>query len=331
MDQISRLRAIGIDRDELVWAVFDQSPDCIKVLDLRGCIEYMNPNGQKALELASLDDVAGRYLPDLWPEPGRARLQQGIECAASGGKDRFDAWCPTSKGADRWWQVNLSLVRDGRGRPSHILCTSRDISASHVEAEERAADFETLIAQRVAAELAHQARNQSAVIGALARVSLGSEGIKPRERLMERVGKVLTAIDSVAQAGKTVPVAGVVGRALGTLSDRPRFAVSPVIDVWVTGESSRIIAVILGELESNALTHGAFSGAGGSVNLRVDATEAGHIDFTWTECLDRAPAATPESGTGMRLIDRLSSVLPKPADYRWSNDGFCMTFTVEAA
>lgn len=332
MDQMSRLRAIGIDRDELVWAVFDQSPDCIKVLDLRGNLEYLNPNGQKALELGSADQVLGRYLPDLWPESGRVRLEQGIRAAAAGQKDSFEAWCPTAKGTDRWWQVKLSPICDRHGRPAHILCTSRDITDWHVASEQRAATIDSLVDERVGLELAHQARNQSSVIHALARVSLGAvDGVQARERLMERVGKVLTAIDVVAQSGKSAALSTVVDRTLLNIGGEPRFSASYSGDARVSGESARIVALLLGELESNALAHGALSGAGGSIDLRVEATGDGHVDLIWNERLDNPPAADPASGTGMRLVQRLSSVLPKPADYHWSDQGMRLTFTVEAA
>ncbi|WP_066552839.1 PAS domain-containing protein [Croceicoccus bisphenolivorans] len=326
MKHLVRLRESGIDSDELVWKILDQSPDCIKVLSCSGELEYMNPNGRAAMEIDDFDDVAGLALPDLWPTESRPRLATALALAASGQKDKFEAYCPTAKGADRWWQVSVSPICNRYGRCTHILCSSRDISVSQPE-HERDAGHDA----GSATELAHRTRNQLSAINALARISLGSDGASDRERLMERIGKVSASIDVLAQHGRAAPVGAVIEKVLDQAIGLPRFALANGADASVLGETARILAIVLGELESNALTHGALSGAGGAVELTIEGAREGHIHFSWTESLDKAPGIEPDAATGRRLIDRLSAMLPEPAQHVWSESGLRVTFAVEAA
>lgn len=323
MKRIATLARLGIDHDELVWKILDQSPDCIKVLSLDGSLEYMNPNGQAAMEIEDFSLIAGARLADLWPEESRPLLITAIARAAGGEKDRFKGYCPTAKGAPRWWEVSTSPICDRDGRPIYVLCTSRDITFAERPAD---ASVQRPNARSAAGELAHRTRNQLSVINALARVSLGSGDVAGRERLMERIGAVSTAIDALAEAGDSVTARLLVSRILNPIAGEPHFRLHSVPDAHLGGEVARTVALVLAELLSNTQTHGAFSGTGGNVDLRVE-HGGDRLDFVWTEALDHMPSTPPVSGTGLRLVERLSAILTEPARIEWGNRGLSVTFS----
>ncbi len=48
-----------------------------------------------------------------------------------GGTGQFKAFCPTAKGAPRWWEVVVTAVRADDGRIQNLLAVSRDVTAAH--------------------------------------------------------------------------------------------------------------------------------------------------------------------------------------------------------
>lgn len=330
MEYLSRLRAKGVDDAELVWKILDQSTDCIKVLGLDGELEYMNPNGREAMEIDDFGAVVGKSLPDMWPEESRGRLEAAMCMAIAGQKDTFEAFCPTAKGESRWWQVCVSPICDSDGRPTHILCSSRDLTWWHDEQEARMRQISDDAATAIheAAELVHNTRNQLSIISALARISLGSEGTFARERLMERIGKVALAIEVIDGDSRSVAAGTIFAKATAQIARLPRFTVSEVPDARISSDTARVATLILGELESNARQHGALSGQGGKVTLSAERVVGG-LAVTWTEELDRAPEEMPRSGTGFRLVERLSAMLPEPARFQWSDAGLTVRFTLD--
>lgn len=318
-----RLRGAGVDDRELVWAILDQSPDCIKVLSLDGNLEYMNPNGRHAMQIDDFAAVAGLQLASLWPQESRPLLSGAISEAAKGRKTRFEAYCPTAKGEDRWWEVFVSPIRNTHGWPSHVLCTSRDITAHRTNVHVRSAE----------AELAHKAANQLALIAALSRISLGADplGRSQSERLMERLDTLNVALGLSAKAGAdTLAISDLLDRILPAAKKSERFSMSGNLRGRIDAETARTIAIVIGELDSNARTHGALSGKGGKVDLRI-IEQSGEAEFIWREWLDVAPKGDMVPGTGLRLIMRMSAALPGPASPTWDDDGLTVTFRVPLA
>lgn len=319
MRDVVRLKRAGVDDQELVWAILDQSPDCIKVLSLDGELEYMNPNGRHAMQIDDFSAVAGRKLVTMWPEESQTALTGAITESAKGRKTRFEAYCPTAKGEDRWWEVLVSPIRDAHGWPSHILCTSRDVT------QYRRRDGRT-----DEAELIHKASNQLALIGALSRISLGNDplGRARSERLMERLDRLNVALGLSAGSGsKTLALSDLLDRVLAAPRKSERFSMSKGQRGQIDAETARTVAMVLGELESNANVHGALSGKGGKIDLRI--SESGdEAEFIWREWLDTAPAGDMVPGTGLRLIMRMSAALPGPATHTWDAEGLTVTFRI---
>lgn len=126
-------------RDELLAAVqesegylrsvLDNSPDCIKVLDLDGKLLDMNRPGRCAMDIDSFDPLRGADWPTIWPEAGRNAARSAVESARRGEVARFEGPCPTAKGIAKLWDVRVAPIPGQDGKPSRLVCVSRDVTA----------------------------------------------------------------------------------------------------------------------------------------------------------------------------------------------------------
>lgn len=123
--------------------LFENSPDCIKVLSPDGMIKRLSPGGQVALELDRPDQLDGTHWPSLWPGSERACVEQALADALEGKRVQFLAFCPTSKNTPRWWDVVVSPMSSQEGG---ALAVSRDVTE--------------LVNAREALALANERKNQ---------------------------------------------------------------------------------------------------------------------------------------------------------------------------
>ena len=104
------------------------SVDCIKLIDLEGRLEYMNPGGLMVMEIDDFIPFQGRLWAELWPEQQRHEVTAAIEAARQGGIGRFTGLAPTAKGTRRWWDVVVTPILGDDGSPLKFLSISRDVS-----------------------------------------------------------------------------------------------------------------------------------------------------------------------------------------------------------
>lgn len=115
--------------EEFARRVLESSHDCIKVLDLDGRIQTMNPQGLRALGLRSLADVRGRPWTSFWSDDQRPAAEQAVAAAAAAGVGRFIGHTAEDDGAAvRWWDVVIAPILGDDGRPERLVATSRDIT-----------------------------------------------------------------------------------------------------------------------------------------------------------------------------------------------------------
>ncbi len=142
--------ALGAQSSEanFVNALMKSSMDCIKFIELDGSLSVMNANGMCALHIDDFAPFGGQHWASLWPDESAHLIHHAIAEANQGLTARFEAFCPTAKGAARWWDVTVAPVIGLIGKSSGILSISRDITTS-VDArkriEETAAHNELLV------------------------------------------------------------------------------------------------------------------------------------------------------------------------------------------
>lgn len=122
-----RLTAGSIPVDT-VPRILSASADCMKLLDLNGCLLFVNPAGCNALEVDTPSSLIGRRWTELWPPEAQAQVDQAIADGLCGKVARFTAFCPTAKGTPKWWDVSVSPLYDARGRVAALLSASRDVT-----------------------------------------------------------------------------------------------------------------------------------------------------------------------------------------------------------
>ena len=104
------------ESESFLRSVLDSSADCIKVLDLDARLGFMNEGGRQVMEVDEFDGVAGSDWTGFWDGPGRADARAAVDAALAGGVGRFTGPACTMKGTRKWWDVQVTPIRDGGGR-----------------------------------------------------------------------------------------------------------------------------------------------------------------------------------------------------------------------
>jgi PAS domain S-box-containing protein len=108
--------------------ILESNPDCLKVIDREGKIQYMNFNGQCLMEIDDFKKVKNKLWWELWSEENKDLIENSIQKALSGENVQFVAKSLTAKGNLKWWDVVVSPVNNPNGEIKEILSISRDIT-----------------------------------------------------------------------------------------------------------------------------------------------------------------------------------------------------------
>jgi PAS domain S-box-containing protein len=117
-------------RDVFFLAAVESSLDCVKVLDLKGRLRFINAAGRSLLELDDFETVRDKPWAELWPKSAGDWIAEALTAARDGRTTEVRDECPTARGALKTWQVSVSPLRDPAGHVCAIFVVSRDISAS---------------------------------------------------------------------------------------------------------------------------------------------------------------------------------------------------------
>jgi PAS domain S-box-containing protein len=308
---------------EMLAAVLDQSADCIKVIGPGGTVDYMNRNGQCAMEVDDFCAIAGQQWSALWPAEARELIEGAIVQARSGAQARFEAFCPTAKGSPRWWDVSVSPLRDPSGAIEGFIATSRDIT-DRVKT--------TALRDAVADEMRHRLRNNYVVVGSL--LSAHARGRPDQEDFVHGMIGRLNAL-SVAQtmkaaAGESCALEPLVHALLDPYPtpDCP-IRIGDLPDAQLDQGLIDALALVLGELAVNSTKHGALS-ARGAVTVAGEIAD-GQIVLTWSERSDRAVTDHERGGgQGLRLMTRVLASRGGGIDFAWTDRGLDATVRVAA-
>jgi len=151
------------DSEELKRRIIESSRDCIKVLDLDANLLFMSSGGQQLLEIDDIQPYLNSCWIDFWQPEDRPKITAAIAAAKAGGIGKFQAFCPSAKGAPRWWEVITTPICNADGQPEQLLSVSRDIT-EHKQAEAEARESEQRYRQ-VQSDLTHV--NRVATMGQL--------------------------------------------------------------------------------------------------------------------------------------------------------------------
>ncbi|MBC7635252.1 MAG: PAS domain-containing protein [Acetobacteraceae bacterium] len=277
------------DRD--VRALWDCAPVGLCVLDATlHCVIANSWSGWS-------DDAAhtGRTLFELAPQIAE-RLSPAVRRVLTTGKP--------IDGLELYWMrgdiakislCNLSPLRDAAGMVIGVNCALVDISTrANIEAAER----------RLSLEIDHRGQNLLSNVQSLVRMSISDTShdvdttlgvIEQRVMAMGRVHNVLSREKWISADIHEIVAAEFAPFVGQTAADGPVLR--------LTATAARSLALILHELVSNAVTHGALTVQSGLVDVTWTRNDSG-LNLCWTERggpILRGPP--PQMGFGGMLID----------------------------
>jgi two-component system, sensor histidine kinase PdtaS len=116
------------ESEAYIRAILEASRDCLKIVDLDGRLEFMNAHGQSLLDIEDFAPCVGAEWCAFWPADSQAMVRDALVQARAGTASRFQAMCPTMRGASKWWDVMIVPLRDSQGTINRIMSVSRDIT-----------------------------------------------------------------------------------------------------------------------------------------------------------------------------------------------------------
>jgi len=115
-------------------AVFENTPECIKIIACDGSIVSMNPAGLALVEAEAQSDVIGRCVFDLIAPEFRDAFRDLHDKVCAGQKCELDYEIVGLKGARRWMQTHAAPIQHPvTGQPAHLAVTRDVTSRKHAE------------------------------------------------------------------------------------------------------------------------------------------------------------------------------------------------------
>jgi PAS domain S-box-containing protein len=115
--------------------VLENSPDCVKLLDSEGRLQFMNANGLCLMEIDDFAPLFNEFWWQLWAEETQPVVKEAVEKALRGEAASFQAFCPTARSTPKWWDIIVSPIPGADGKPARIISVSRDITARKQQEE----------------------------------------------------------------------------------------------------------------------------------------------------------------------------------------------------
>ena len=126
--------------EEFSRNVLQNSPDCVKVLDNEGIIFFMNTNGLCQMEIEDFNIIKGKPWWELWGEENKQVVDTALIKARLGKTAQFQAYCPTTKGTPKWWDVIVTPIFSSDGAVTQLISVSRDIT-DRIKKEQKKDEF----------------------------------------------------------------------------------------------------------------------------------------------------------------------------------------------
>ncbi len=146
--------------EEFSRSIFENSPDCVKILELDGTLHSMNNNGLCIMEIDDLAQFTGKQWIDFWEGEENELAYQAVEAARNGKTENFEGFCLTAKGTPKWWDVSVAPIFDSTGKPIRLISTSRDVTERRTNEQERERLLKNEQNARKDAEIANRLRDE---------------------------------------------------------------------------------------------------------------------------------------------------------------------------
>ncbi|HVA12720.1 MAG TPA: PAS domain-containing protein [Stellaceae bacterium] len=180
------------DSEEFNRRILEESPDCIKVLDLDGRVRFINEGGLVALEIDDSRKILDVDWLDLWVGPHLPAAKAALAVAIAGESGRFQGAAPTAKGLTKWWDVRISPIDGADGKPERLLCISKDATAEHF-AEETTRKLNLELEQRVNQRTSQLVEANDALMAEIAQREIAETQLRQMQKV-DAIGQLTGGI-----------------------------------------------------------------------------------------------------------------------------------------
>ncbi|MGX7703604.1 sensor histidine kinase [Methylobacterium sp. Gmos1] len=243
------------------------------------------------------------WLDAIHPDDAAATQAAFAHAFATGDPVERQQRIRRTDGAHRWHLVRQVPIRGPDGAVTQWFGAAIDIQDLH-ELQERQ--------QALVAELQHRTRNLLGVIRALAdKIAARSTDLADfNDRFGDRLAALARVQDLLSRLaeGERVTFDALLGIELAALNGQTgRVALEGPVGVALRSSTVQTFALALHELATNAIKYGAFSQAGGRLDIRwrVERRPEPWLHVDWRERHVAMPAAPRENGSGRELIERV--------------------------
>lgn len=295
----------------------------------RDRVVVLSPSGEIAGMSASAAAFFGHAEPGangraLWPAEHHGAFDTALASAATGVEARFDGAARGGSAARAWV---LAPVRNDLGAVTHVLaveCSHQDGDRVRLQRAEEQAGH----ADELAREMRHRFKNQLAVIGAIAKLlARHTEGARELAAKLEHKLVAMAQAQDLLATSNGVPISApdAIARVLGASAAGDRVRLTHCPPVRLSDEAVQQLALMLGELQTNALKYGALSGSGGRIELAGEADEAA-LTLRWHEFCSAPVTPADADGGGFQLIRRIGIVGSRQPSIAWHDRGIVVEF-----
>lgn len=305
----------------LLEDAFENSHDCIALVDLQGRVVYMNLPGSYLMGLEGRPPQQQVSWSELWSPESHDLAEYSIDETKSGHQCRFMACRRTAHGMPRWWDIAVNPIFDACGVPTQMFCVCRDIT--ELKQAERTLKNEIACKQMLLGEASHRVKNHlTSIAGVLSLQARASGNDAVRSSLQQAQSRIqaVACIHRRLQQGVDSErldlgacMTDLAHEAVAALGSEDHIAVEIVCPQGLTMATDRAVAVLLmtTELITNSVRHGYPDHAAGSVRVSVNVRQRQlllHVDDDGQGLPhDFDPCGT--GGIGMRIIRGLVAQL----------------------
>jgi len=304
-------------------AVFETTPECIKLVAQDGTLLQMNSAGLGMIQAGTHQQVEGGSVLNLIAPEHRVAWRANHERVCRGEALSWEFDIIGLQGARRRMETHATPLHLPDGQVAQLAIT-RDVTARK-QAEER----QRLLMR----EVDHRAKNALAVALSLLRLTRAEDPTSFAEAVEGRIAALANAHDLLAKEGWSGAELRAVAQAeLGSCGATGRVELRGPA-AWLMPTAVQPVSMVLHELATNALKYGALSAPGGRVVVEWSTSPAsGTLELHWRESGGPALAGPPERRSfGSQLIDAtVPGQLGGEVRRRWEPGGLQVEITVSA-
>ena len=287
--------------DQLLAAIVESSDDAIVSKDLDGVVATWN-KGAERLFGYSAAEMIGRPIAILIPADRQDEEPQILARVRRGERvETYETVRQRKDGSLVDVALTVSPIKDAKGKIVGASKIARDITERR-----RILEHQKLLV----GEIKHRIKNSLATVQAIARQTLKSASPREVDAFVDRLQALAAAHDLLTTENwNRAPLDRLVTQSLVAFDDigADRFLVEGEKNVWIDAERVSPLTMVLHELATNAVKHGALSNATGTVKISWttrSSDDGSRLELCWLE-QGGPPVTKPErTGFGSSLIEQ---------------------------